>query len=138
MTFVISNTPKPSSNPAVPINTPLTTGCDTEPTNVHPPPMIQAMPAGKITILERIFPLDPAAMDAMIGIHIAIVPELERNALISVQIITTDIMNTRSFFASGVAAIFAPSFWATPVWNRASPTIHMPATITTVLPPNPE
>ena len=26
-----------------------------------------------------------------------------------------------------VAAIFAPSFWATPVWNRASPTIHMPA-----------
>ena len=66
------------------------------------------------------------------------VAELLRNADMTVQIVTTVTMNTRSFLAKGVLQIFAPRRWAMPVVKSASPTMHIPATMTTVLPPKPE
>ena len=51
----------------------------------------------------------------MIGIHIAMQPEFDKNALIMVQMITIAMMNTLSFFAIGVDAIFEPILCAIPV-----------------------
>ena len=65
--------------------------------------------------MERILPFEPAAIDAMIGIHIAMQPEFDKNALIMVQMITIAMMNTLSFFAIEVDAIFEPILCAIPV-----------------------
>ena len=51
----------------------------------------------------------------MIGIHIAMQPEFDKNALIMVQMITIAMMNTLSFFAIEVDAIFEPILCAIPV-----------------------
>ncbi len=85
-----------------------------------------------MTILERITPLDLAAHAAISGIHIAMVPEFDRNEDMTVQQITTTIVNRRSFFASELVLILMPILLAMPVLKRASPTTIIPATIITV------
>ena len=91
-----------------------------------------------MTILERITPLDLAATAAIRGIHMAMVPELDRKADITVQQITTATRKVRSFLATALLPRALPILFAMPVLKSASPTMHMPATMMTLLLAKPE
>ena len=91
--------------------------------------MMAAVPAGKITILERIRPFEPAATTAINGIQIATVPLLLINADIRQHTALTVTINLLSVLARKELPIFSPILCATPVSKRAALTIHIPTTI---------
>ena len=130
---VSSNRVSPASYPSCVIRMVFAICWEPEPTRVPAPPTAEAIPAAIMTILERMIPFDLAATAAIIGIQVAIVPEFDKTEDMRVQQITTTMVKTRSFFANRLAPMAAPSLSAIPVWNRESPTTHMPATIITVL-----
>ena len=105
----------PVSKPGTCIRKLLAVFWDVEPTSVVAPPTIQAIPAGMITILDLIFPLDPAATAAIMGIHMAMHPESLINALINTQTITTMTVKIRSFWKIFILLRDIPIFCATPV-----------------------
>ena len=73
----------------------------------------------------------------MIGIHMAMQPESLINADIRVQTTTTITVKIRSLWKIFILLRVIPIFWATPVWNRASPTMVIPAIMYTGAVPNP-
>ena len=72
--------------------------------------MTAAVPAGKITILDRIRPFDPAATTAIRGIQIATVPLLLINADIKQHTALAVTINLRSVFAKNEFPILSPIF----------------------------